>query len=598
MPALGYSHHKNPETGETILIPSLFPISKSSGEFSSTELETWVKTGLIPEELYRSDLQAKQKMEEIQNRVANGEQVNTSEFPPNLFALTDYLVTNKARLHGENVLKKIYSSLDNSDPDIVWLSFVKEATLSLTSIDPQPIHFYTARKVLKEKYEIEDARAVDILSRELLEHCKTISNFKAFHHKAFSKNPIDLEDLNDHLKHEKHEILQADFEFISYLKGVGPKGKKLATDVKKNSEEVFKFYKSEGYPNSYRKDVWGLWVTKEEPINASLFLLGQSLWEDRCKHIWSRQSKQVPAITSPIIEIIKPILNPNKKSFVHENETIICYDKGGVPILSAPVIDANMFSVFKNGIKHLSTLTGHKIVRWQIQTGFDNWASNSPDPRLIEIEGGYSKISELCRCNSEHDIAKIRDILHAQAHGYFTFPDGTRGNMIALRVMEKYRNSEPSKINIILGDMLLPNYVFRLPNNARRLIPIGDFPPFHGSKNTYANQAHLQLLVFEEFANQSDRLAKEGFVLISNERWEQMARESGINHHKIKEIIHHWSQPDLVNWFLDKQDEEYRLTSYYKKVENFLLYQGEQRLINSEKGKKSAANRKKISLEV
>jgi hypothetical protein len=67
-----------------------------------------------------------------------------------------------------------------------------------------------------------------------------------------------------------------------------------------------------------------------------------------------------------------------------------------------------------------------------------------------------------------------------------------------------------------------------------------------------------------------------------------------INLQKIREIIHHWSQPDLINWFLDRQDEEYKLTSYYRNVENFLLYQDEQRLINSERGKKSAANRKKI----
>ena len=43
MPALGYSHHKNPETGETILLPQLFPLSKSSGAFSSEEMENWVK---------------------------------------------------------------------------------------------------------------------------------------------------------------------------------------------------------------------------------------------------------------------------------------------------------------------------------------------------------------------------------------------------------------------------------------------------------------------------------------------------------------------------------------------------------------------------
>lgn len=175
------------------------------------------KAGLIPEELYPSELQAREKMAEIKKRLENEEQVISSELPPNPCALRDYLLANKARLYGDNVLRKIYSSLACSDPDIVWLSFVKEATLILTSIDPQPIHFYSARKVLKEKYEIEDSRAVDILSREILEHCKNISNFKSFNHKVFSKNPIEIEDLHDHLKHEKHDMLHGAKVYLPYI---------------------------------------------------------------------------------------------------------------------------------------------------------------------------------------------------------------------------------------------------------------------------------------------------------------------------------------------------------------------------------------------
>ncbi len=593
MPVPTYSHLQNQETGEIVLTPDL---TSKSIDLTKQEMEEWLAAGKIPEELHRPHLRDIQMTQDKMLKIKRGEPLESESTDLIADRHTEYLIKNKALLYEENVFIKIFETLADTDEDIVWLKFVKESISSILSKDPIKIHFYSARKILKEKFSIEDNKAVDILARELLEHCQEIfKTFKSLEHPVFQKHHVEPNDLDDHLSNKKVDILEIDFDFIKYLKQIGHTGKKNALLVQKNSQELFKFYKTQNFSALHRRSVWGLWIPPaddNELLSPFITLLCQTLWQDRCQKLWNRQLNQVAAVTTPIVEIIKPILNPKgKKSFIHQNETIICCDKEGIPILTTPVVDANMFAIFKNGIKNLSSLTGHKVVRWQIQTGFENWSENKKDPRLIEIDGGYSKISELCNCNSEHDIAKIRDILHAQAHGYFTFPDGSRGNMISLRVLEKYRNSEPSKINIILGDMLLPNYVFKLPNNNRRLIPIGDFPSFYGSKNTYANQAHLQLLVFEEFANQSDRLAKIGSILLSEEKWREMAYESGINLAKIQEIIHHWSQPDLVNWFLDRQGDEYRLTSYYKKVENFLLYQGEQRLINSERGKKSAAKR-------
>lgn len=592
MPASGYSHYKNPETGETTLLPQLFPFANCTGEFSSTELEAWVNAGIIPKELYESDLQSKQKMEEIHKRLQNGEQLQTSELPPNPGDLTKYLLENKARLYGENVLTKIFSRLADSDEDIVWLSFVYEAILSITSTDPLPIHFYTVRKVLKEKYNIEDSRAVDLLSRELLKHCKNISKFKSFNHPAFKKNPIDIQDLNDHLKHEKKEMLQIDAEFVKYLKEIGAKGKSLASDIEKNSKELFKFYENENYSSLHRRQVWGMWVPDNGPINAVLILLTQTLWEEECSRVWNREAKGHSSLAKPVIEGIIPILGPkNLKKFVEKDGSIICYHNG-VPLLIAPAIDQNMISAFQKGVKELSTLTGHKLLRWQVNTGFERWAQGSSDPRSIEIEGGYSKIAELIKCCNPREIAKIKEILHAQAHGRFIFSDGSHGNMITLRITERYQNKEPSKINIVLGDMLLPTYVCQLQRSDRRLVPIGDLPPLHGSPNSHANQAQLQLLVFKEFSHQSDRLAQDGSVLITLEQWKQLGQESGLSPDKIELVIEHWCQPDMFNCFLERQGDEYRLASYYDRAQKFLEDQGKGRLLNSERGKRSAKKKR------
>jgi len=254
-----------------------------------------------------------------------------------------------------------------------------------------------------------------------------------------------------------------------------------------------------------------------------------------------------------------------------------------------------MINAFKNGMKQLGTLTGHKMLRWQVNKGFENWVQGSNDQRLIEINGGYSTIAESIGCCNKRDIAKVKEILHAQAYGRFVFSDGSHGNMISLNITDRYRNQEPSKIRIILGDILLPNYVCRLQRGDRLLVPIGDLPPLHGSPNSHANQAQLQLLVFKEFSNQSKRLAQEGAVLIKIETWEQLAIESGLSPDKIKLIINHWCQPDLFNCFLERQGDEYRLASYYDRAQKFLEIQGRNRISNSQRGIRSIENKLKNS---
>lgn len=597
MPVGTYSHYTDPETGEVTLVPQLFPHASNSETTSTKEIEEWVKSGIIPQEVYDEDSRSKERMQDITKRLEKGEQVLSSELPQKPWVLTEFLIKNKASLYGENVLKKIFGRLEDSDPNAVWLSFIKEAIASLSSRDPLPIHFATARKYLKEKHDIEESAAIDVLAREIVDHCIHIQKFKALNHPIFEKITPTPQDLNIQFEDENGEMLALDLEFAEYLKQFGKHGKESSKELKENSKKLYAHYKDEKFSQHIRRSLWSLWVIDpngEEKASPFLMLLAKVSWESSCASLWNRQVRQSPAITRPIIENIKPILNPKeKKKFITQEQEIVCVSQEGKPLIIAPAIDSDMIKLLQKGVKDLSTLTGHRLLRWQIKTGFEKWSSGETDFRSIEIDGGYSHIADAAGCNSTKEIAKVKAILHAQAYGHFVFHDGSKGNMITLRVLDRYKNNEPSKISIVLGDMLLPGYVFNLGRRDRRLIPIGDLPPLSGSKNTHANQAHLQLLVFEEFSNQSDRLAKEGYVVIPKEKWQEMAFESGLNPNKVETIVTHWCQPDLLRNFLDRQGDEYRLTTYYETAQKFLIYQGEQRLLNSKKGQASAIGKKK-----
>ncbi len=389
-------------------------------------------------------------------------------------------------------------------------------------------------------------------------------------------------------------MLQINAEFSAYLKGTGQKGKSLAVQIEKTSKEQFEIYESVNHSSDQRRALWGLWLPEGEHLNPFLRLLGQALWEDRCSNLWDRKEKGYSSIAKPIFDRIIPILNPKKTNkFTEKEGQIIFCNQKGEPLLIAPAVDENMISAFQKGVKELGTLTGHKLLRWQVNTGFEKWQKGDKDPRLIEVEGGYSGIAELAGCKSSHEFSKIREILYAQAYGQFVFPDGSHGNMISLTINEQHRNKEPSKISIVLGAMLLPGYVCQFKRSDRRIIPIGDLPPLHGSPNSHASQAQLQLHVFSEFSNQSIRLAQTGTIIIPIEKWKQMAQESGLNPDKVEAVITHWSQPDLFNRFLDRQGDEYRLASHYERAHRFLEHQGKVRDNNSKNGKRSWEIKKK-----
>ncbi len=508
---------------------------------------------------------------------------------------------------------RMLKDLKSADSDFAWFTVTLHLINLFGSQDPSPVHFATARESLRN-LKIENDKAVDILARALVVECQ---NFRECIFNKFSIQNTSLTTDNqliaklnngkDWLIPEKtehpdfvcsqNECNTIDLFFSEFLENFGTFGKETSKIIKESAPKRYQKYKDSEYSEENRQEAWSVWIPKEKSSLFSPFLsvLANVIWNDKCKQRWDREKKNVPALTQGVVvKTIKPPLSKDSKIEVLEN-SITCYSVNGEIIASVPCVDPKLVNLICKGMESFSSLSGHKLMRWQVRTGFENWASGKEDPRLICTTGGYEGIANLIGCgNSKKSPTEIKSILHAQAYGHFNFPQGGTGNMIILREIEKHRNGEPSKINIILGEMLLPNFTHQLPQGEkRRLVPITELPPLIGSKNTYAAQAMLQLLILEEFSKQSDMLASRKCVHIPLEKWITLAFEARLPQSCLGKVITGWTQDDLfTKAFLQQQGDEYTLGADYFQVSDFLEYQGQQRIDGSKGGCKSAEAKK------
>lgn len=532
--------------------------------------------------------------------------------------------------------------LKPSDTDFVWFVTTLRLITLFGSQDPSPAHFTAAREYLKS-VDIDNDKAVDLLARALVVECQ---KFKEYIFEKFSVCNITIQktaaeallesrELSSNeigtQKHQKHQeqpiflnnplrenegffltperTAKADFvcsqdgcnaidlSFSEFLQRVGKCGQDQAKRIQESAHIRYQKYQEKGCGEFNRQEAWSVWIPKERSSLFSPFLrvLVDAVWNDKCKDRWGKEGRNVPALTRGVlVSTIKPPLSKGSSIEVLNN-SITCYSTDGKEIATVPCVDPRLVSLIRRGMEGFPSLTGHKLLRWQVRTGFNNWANEIDDIRLICTTGGYEGIARQIGCgNSKQSPTDVKAILYAQAHGIFQFPNGDSGNMIILRELDKLRNGEPSKINIVLGELLLPNFGHSLAKGeTRRLVPITDFPPLIGSKNTHAAQAMLQLLILELFSDHSDVLAVKNSIPICANKWNELANKAGLPEKSLLRVIPGWLEGDLfAQPFLERQGDEYTLGPSYTKELKFLEYQGQQRIEGAKGGIKSAAAKK------
>lgn len=501
------------------------------------------------------------------------------------------------------LLGRMVDDLQPTDTDTVWAVVALHTISFFFTKDPSFFHFKIARDFLQRKFEEDPAdKAVDLLARELVKGCWEFSDFIQEVDGSRGRVTLPLwgvlkdaggllippRDCLPEVIYETdgHNLL--DHIFAEYLKSIGPVGMEAAQKVLEFSREN----------KDFRPASWSLWITKKprEATNvASKFIdviLVEVIWDDRCAERWKRERALIPPIATGFWPPIKQMISKNiKVNHSSDKITVIGEDRRMIASMTVPYLDKKSLDLLLKGIESQSSLTGHRMYRWQIKQGCQNAIEGVPDPRSITIAGGYEEIANLIGCGkSPSRIAEVKSILTAQASFNFYTHNGDKvSSLIILKEIGYHRNGLPNKIQIILGDVLLPHALFSLPkNDQRRLIPVPDLPPLVGSPNTHSAQAMLQLLLLAEFSKQSDRFFEVGSILVSKSLWEEMAGEARLSISCLPKVLDGWSSNSEARPFLELNGEEVTLSQEHKEITRFLREQGEGRKLGSLGGKASA----------
>lgn len=498
----------------------------------------------------------------------------------------------------ESVLKNARDSKND------FLAFYQAAITAinfLSAEDPFKIHYYVAREVLREaggtRLESEE-KARDLLARELVKECKEFA-LRAFAKQLFQKSGDDKSIYVDALPEEqilfaKDGRLFLDELFALHIAQIGLHGKKLAHEISRVSKVWYQTYLSDQCVMS----LFRLWVDFERPpyYCRYLKLLAEILWKDRVESQFEKNKKHLPALTQSVARPVSRFLSTRAEIVANNDQPAVIYE--GKTVAEVAAIDLKLMPLVTKGTQYLNSIYHHKLLRYECKAGFENWAQGKADPRVMRFERGETEIAEILGFKFKEAPAILRSLLHAQAHMNFYFDDGSRGNLIVLREFRSRITNREDGLEIVLGTQIMPYYTFHTDRRGRLLVPVPDLPPLVSAPQYHAGQALLQMLIMEEFTNQSVDLVRLGSIEISDERWNEFLKQSGLPLSIFKQALDRWQVDgeDGSRFLVQVEPNRFTFGEKYSKELNFLRAQGLMRKDRQVQGKTSVRRRIKTSL--
>lgn len=482
----------------------------------------------------------------------------------------------------------------------------------LYSDHPEPLAM--RRQIVTEalRYEAEetfghlttDRRAAHELERFLRLHIDSVRQ-----ELGFEANPPTSE---AQALLQEDGVLAWDARLAHYLEKLGETGKIAATSLRKNALLRWeKLQQAIENPTASAKpgEVWALWADPNVSPPGCRFalLLARVLWND----VVASWIKRTACLVFPIFENVTRLHSRTNQPEERSGQRILAskdieiarierYEPLTLPTFEMAILEA----LLTRGLGLLGSVTAHRVLRWEVFEGHTRALRGDPDARALQVDGGWSGLAHTLGLTSKKAADEVHAIVVAQAHCGFHLPSGARGNLLSYSVVPA-RGQRKAEVTLILGDALLPHYVFtlrhklgvasRAAREAQRLIPMVDLPPFVGREREFGQQATFSLTLVSELRARARELAEQGGIQLDMARMARMAERVGLPVSLLPRVIDRWLRDgsDGPAFLARIEKDRYTLGPAHSAAQAFLLEAGQRELAGAEAGKRSGASRRK-----
>jgi len=380
--------------------------------------------------------------------------------------------------------------------------------------------------------------------------------------------------------------------FAAHIEPISTRTKKLAAGLRKVMQERVE-------RNEPR---WTSWLRDPEGPAGELCLLelAKAFLKDGVHAQLERISRNPEALAITVYDGITRVHSRAHKLEEKDGQRSLLFS-AGEPVIIDPVIreDAmtRVLQYIATGSKLLGSVMAHRVLRWEVSTGYERVMRGETDARVIVVDGGWTALAERLGAEKKSDVEAIKAIVHTQGAIMLTLPTGALVRILQVNDYPAYR-ARRAKVEIILGTMLLPHYVKGLPKDVtpdkKRLVPLVDLPPFVGRPNDHGAQATASMLLMREFRTKAKELHRTGAVHIPLPRWAELFREAQLPAALIGKVIDRWTQDgDDSPAFLRLVDaERYTLGEAYDRARAFLDEAGKLEIDRSAAGQISTKKRR------
>lgn len=396
---------------------------------------------------------------------------------------------------------------------------------------------------------------------------------------------------------ENDGMLAWDAQFASYLETLGEYGKSAAGEVRDAARG--RFARLRPGASAPPVGLWHLWAdANTSPVGCRFArALAIVLWHDVVGPQLERERVKPPALVRPVMVAA---LDFHARGRDFDERTGQLSFAGDTIATIAPIGGAAVdLEVLRFGLGALGSVVAHKLFRWEVFTGHRQWLDGVQMPHVIEIPGGWTALAEALGLNPEKWRHPVRALVYTQAHAQFTYPDGSRGNLLVYNEKDARGRHERARVRIELGSPLLPGYDKRLletmgrasleSRTSRKLVPLPrTLPPLVGRQNEHGQQLTFSHNVMVALRDRARELVTYGGAKLTFDNFTSLADRSSLPRRMLVTVREAWLRggPDAPPFLAEVDRDRYTLADAHRAEREFLEAGGRDELDGAEAGKR------------